>query len=170
MDRLVNNLDSYLHCLPSMTKCSHWRLPQQMVLMASKTKACPLSESTSQTRWPETMLRSRLLWSNAVKPSRSMAFGPKVSIVSVGQQARLRTLSRNWRKVRPFIQILAGLVIIFWSYFCGNIDLEAVDLDAPEWSGDINNVASVLKMWLRELPDPLLTDSLHQGFIEAASA
>ncbi|KAF8972672.1 GTPase activating protein [Flammula alnicola] len=47
-------------------------------------------------------------------------------------------------------------------------DLEAVDLDAPEWSGDINNVASVLKMWLRELPDPLLTDSLHQGFIEAA--
>ncbi|PPQ79686.1 hypothetical protein CVT25_003260 [Psilocybe cyanescens] len=47
-------------------------------------------------------------------------------------------------------------------------DLEAVDLDAPEWSGDINNVASVLKMWLRELPDPLLTNSLHQGFIEAA--
>jgi len=47
-------------------------------------------------------------------------------------------------------------------------DLDAVDLDAPEWSGDINNVASVLKMWLRELPDPLLTDSLYQGFIEAA--
>ncbi|KAJ3502834.1 hypothetical protein NLJ89_g8709 [Agrocybe chaxingu] len=47
-------------------------------------------------------------------------------------------------------------------------DLEAVDLDAPEWSGEINNVASVLKMWLRELPDPLLTHSLHQGFIEAA--
>ncbi|KAF8159815.1 hypothetical protein B0H34DRAFT_782440 [Crassisporium funariophilum] len=47
-------------------------------------------------------------------------------------------------------------------------DLEAVDLDAPEWSGDINNVASVMKMWLRELPDPLLTQTLHQGFIEAA--
>jgi hypothetical protein len=47
-------------------------------------------------------------------------------------------------------------------------DLDAVDLDAPEWSGDINNVASVLKMWLRELPDPLLTDSLYEGFIEAA--
>ncbi|KDR67998.1 hypothetical protein GALMADRAFT_257554 [Galerina marginata CBS 339.88] len=47
-------------------------------------------------------------------------------------------------------------------------DLEAVDLDAPEWSGDINNVSSVLKMWLRELPVPLMTDSLHQGFIEAA--
>lgn len=50
------------------------------------------------------------------------------------------------------------------------IDLEAVDLDAPEWAGDINNVASVMKMWLRELPNPLLTDALHQGFIEAASA
>jgi hypothetical protein len=24
-------------------------------------------------------------------------------------------------------------------------------------------------MWLRELPDPLLTNSLHQGFVEAAS-
>lgn len=47
-------------------------------------------------------------------------------------------------------------------------DLEAVDLDAPEWSGDIHNVTSVLKMWLRELPDPLLTFNLHQGFIEAA--
>ncbi|KAH6910044.1 GTPase activating protein [Coprinopsis sp. MPI-PUGE-AT-0042] len=47
-------------------------------------------------------------------------------------------------------------------------DLESVDLDAPEWSGDINTVASVLKMWLRELPDPLLTFNLHQGFIDAA--
>lgn len=55
---------------------------------------------------------------------------------------------------------------------CSNVsnsDLEAVDLDAPEWSGDIHNVTSVLKMWLRELPDPLLTFNLHQGFIEAAS-
>lgn len=49
------------------------------------------------------------------------------------------------------------------------IDIDSVDLDAEEWSGDINNVASVLKLWLRELPDPLLTHSLHQGFIEAAS-
>ncbi|KAF5383545.1 hypothetical protein D9615_003740 [Tricholomella constricta] len=47
-------------------------------------------------------------------------------------------------------------------------DLEAVDLDAPEWSGDINNVTSVLKQWLRDLPDPLLTFTLHQGFLEAA--
>ena len=49
------------------------------------------------------------------------------------------------------------------------VDLDSVDLDAEEWSGDINNVASVLKLWLRELPDPLMTYELHSGFLEAAS-
>lgn len=49
------------------------------------------------------------------------------------------------------------------------IDLDSVDLDLPEWSEDINCVTSVLKMWLRDLPDPLLTAALHQGFIDAAS-
>lgn len=48
--------------------------------------------------------------------------------------------------------------------------MNSVDLDADEWSGDINNVASVLKLWLRELPDPLMTYELHNGFLEAASA
>ncbi|KAJ3887209.1 Rho GTPase activation protein [Lentinula edodes] len=47
-------------------------------------------------------------------------------------------------------------------------DLEAVNLDNHEWSSDINNVTSVLKMWLRELPEPLMTFSLQQAFIEAA--
>ncbi|KAG6835147.1 hypothetical protein H0H93_004421 [Arthromyces matolae] len=47
-------------------------------------------------------------------------------------------------------------------------DLDSVDLDAPEWSGDIPSVASVIKGWFRDLPDPLLTSGLHQGFIEAA--
>ncbi|KAF8216480.1 RhoGAP-domain-containing protein [Mycena galopus ATCC 62051] len=47
-------------------------------------------------------------------------------------------------------------------------DMDSVDLDATEWSSDINNVASVMKMWLRELPDPLLTYELQQGFIDAA--
>lgn len=50
------------------------------------------------------------------------------------------------------------------------LDFDSVNLDADEWSSDINNVTSVLKLWLRELPDPLLTHSLHQDFIEAASA
>ncbi|KAG6886103.1 hypothetical protein C0993_002622 [Termitomyces sp. T159_Od127] len=50
----------------------------------------------------------------------------------------------------------------------GMTNLDSVDLDAPEWSGDINTVTSVIKGWLRDLPDPLLTFNLHQGFIEAA--
>ena len=49
------------------------------------------------------------------------------------------------------------------------IDLDATNLDAEEWSGDISNVTSVLKLWLRELPEPLLTMHLHQGFLSAAS-
>jgi hypothetical protein len=48
-------------------------------------------------------------------------------------------------------------------------DLDATNLDAEEWSGDISNVTSVLKLWLRELPEPLLTMHLHQGFLSAAS-
>ncbi|KAH7922595.1 RhoGAP-domain-containing protein [Leucogyrophana mollusca] len=47
-------------------------------------------------------------------------------------------------------------------------DMDSVNLDADEWTSDINNVTSVFKLWLRELPDPLLTSSLHQGFVEAA--
>lgn len=48
------------------------------------------------------------------------------------------------------------------------LDLDSVNLDAEEWCSDISNVTSVLKMWLRELPDPLFTTVLYQGFIEAA--
>lgn len=48
-------------------------------------------------------------------------------------------------------------------------DLETTNLDADEWSSDISNVTSALKLWLRELPEPLLTMQLHQGFLDAAS-
>ncbi|KAJ3564528.1 hypothetical protein NP233_g8237 [Leucocoprinus birnbaumii] len=50
-------------------------------------------------------------------------------------------------------------------------DLDSVDLDGQEWANEneISNVTSVMKMWLRELPEPLLTFGLHQGFIEAAN-
>jgi len=48
-------------------------------------------------------------------------------------------------------------------------DIEAVDLNADEWRADINNVSSVLKLWLRELPEPLLTFELYYRYIEAAS-
>ncbi|KAI0832078.1 hypothetical protein BC628DRAFT_1311246 [Trametes gibbosa] len=47
-------------------------------------------------------------------------------------------------------------------------DLHSVNLDADEWSSDISNVTSVLKLWLRELPDPLFTSQQHSEFLEAA--
>lgn len=36
------------------------------------------------------------------------------------------------------------------------------------WSSDINVVSGALKLWFRELPEPLLTAGLYKGFIEAA--
>ncbi|KAF8928598.1 hypothetical protein BGZ47_001521 [Haplosporangium gracile] len=50
-----------------------------------------------------------------------------------------------------------------------NRDCSAVDLSSEENCGDINSVASVLKTWFRELPDPLLTRQLYPEFIRAAS-
>ncbi|CAG8789935.1 3107_t:CDS:2, partial [Gigaspora rosea] len=45
---------------------------------------------------------------------------------------------------------------------------EAVDLSAEESSLDINNITSVLKLWFRELPDPLFPREMYQNFINAA--
>lgn len=39
---------------------------------------------------------------------------------------------------------------------------------SPDWTGDINVVSGALKLWLRELPEPLLTYGLYNDFIEAA--
>ncbi|QRV89091.1 Rho GTPase-activating protein 12 [Ceratobasidium sp. AG-Ba] len=47
-------------------------------------------------------------------------------------------------------------------------DVESVDLESDEWSSDINNVTSVLKLWFRELPEPLMTWELYGSFVEAA--
>ncbi|KAG8930277.1 hypothetical protein FRC02_004410 [Tulasnella sp. 418] len=47
-------------------------------------------------------------------------------------------------------------------------DVDGVNLNADEWRLDVNIVASVLKLWLRELPEPLLTFGLYHGYIEAA--
>ncbi|PAV19574.1 GTPase activating [Pyrrhoderma noxium] len=46
-------------------------------------------------------------------------------------------------------------------------DIESVDFDS-EASTDVNVVTGLIKAWLRELPDPLLTQTLRQGFVEAA--
>lgn len=62
-------------------------------------------------------------------------------------------------------------ILIPWPLYWFSSDLDSVDLDGQEWANEneISNVTSVMKMWLRELPDPLLTYALHQGFLEAAS-
>ncbi|THG95694.1 hypothetical protein EW026_g6001 [Hermanssonia centrifuga] len=46
-------------------------------------------------------------------------------------------------------------------------DLDSINLDAEEWSSDISIVTSVLKQWLRELPNPLLTHQLYDSFLDA---
>ncbi len=47
-------------------------------------------------------------------------------------------------------------------------DWSGVDLMNDEAIQDINIVAGCLKLWFRELPEPLLTHELYAGFIEAA--
>ncbi|KAK4689393.1 Rho GTPase-activating protein RGD1, partial [Tremellales sp. Uapishka_1] len=47
-------------------------------------------------------------------------------------------------------------------------DIDSVDVLSEDWSADINVVSGALKLWFRELPEPLLTYGLYNGFIEAA--
>lgn len=47
-------------------------------------------------------------------------------------------------------------------------DIDAVDIMSDDWSADINVVSGALKLWFRELPEPLLTYGLYHGFIDAA--
>ncbi|CEH11907.1 -domain-containing protein [Ceraceosorus bombacis] len=47
-------------------------------------------------------------------------------------------------------------------------DWNGVDLMNDEAINDINIVAGCLKLWFRELPEPLMTWELYQGFIDAA--
>lgn len=48
------------------------------------------------------------------------------------------------------------------------IDIDAVNLDDDEWTQDINIVAGLLKLWFRELPEPLLPPHQYHAFMEAA--
>ncbi|VDN02484.1 unnamed protein product [Thelazia callipaeda] len=47
-----------------------------------------------------------------------------------------------------------------------NGELTEIDLADPKWN-DVNVVSSLLKMFLRKLPEPLLTDKLYPFFIDA---
>ncbi|GAN08229.1 rhoGAP-domain-containing protein [Mucor ambiguus] len=44
----------------------------------------------------------------------------------------------------------------------------AVDLTSDENNADVNNITSLLKLWFRELPDPLFPQSSYQHFMNAA--
>ena len=48
-------------------------------------------------------------------------------------------------------------------------DIEGTDLLSEENLSDINDIAAVMKLWFRKMPEPLLTWELYTGFIEAAS-
>ncbi len=65
-------------------------------------------------------------------------------------------------------KMIAIKMMCFLADSFSSADVDAVDVMSDEWSGDINVVASVLKQWFRELPEPLLTTELYQGFIDAA--
>jgi hypothetical protein len=59
-----------------------------------------------------------------------------------------------------FFPIIPTLVLI--------ADIDNTDVMSDEWSADINVVSGALKLWFRELPEPLLTYGLYNAFIEAA--
>lgn len=48
-------------------------------------------------------------------------------------------------------------------------DIDNTDVMSEDWSADINVISGALKLWFRELPEPLLTYGLYHQFIEAAS-
>jgi hypothetical protein len=48
------------------------------------------------------------------------------------------------------------------------LDCDAVTLGEEELVFDINSIAGLLKLYLRELPEPLLTKKLSDAFVEAA--
>lgn len=82
-----------------------------------------------------------------------------------GMTSKVASLKAKLDRGTSDLKISQSITLIY--IFC--IDLDSVDLDLPEWSEDINCVTGVLKMWLRELPDPLLTAALHLSFIDASS-
>ncbi|XGW13797.1 hypothetical protein V3C99_000247 [Haemonchus contortus] len=53
-----------------------------------------------------------------------------------------------------------------FSHGLDTMTLENLDLSDPRWR-DVNVVSSFLKMFLRKLPEPLLTDKLYPFFIDA---
>lgn len=49
-----------------------------------------------------------------------------------------------------------------------NKDHELVDLRSEEWVSDVNTLTGVMKLFFRELPDPLFPKEMYLDFIEAS--
>jgi len=47
-------------------------------------------------------------------------------------------------------------------------DIDSVNLLSDENLQDINDITGVLKLWFRELPEPLMTYALYNAFVDAA--
>lgn len=73
-------------------------------------------------------------------------------------QALKNTLDKGER--RPPNELAMALLI--------EPDVHGTDVMSAEWTSDINVVSGALKLWFRELPEPLLTYGLYSEFIEAA--
>ena len=78
-------------------------------------------------------------------------------------------LSGMTSKVQSLKQALdRGACGAFRKHNAEKTDIDNTDVMSDEWSADINVVSSALKLWFRELPEPLLTYSLYHQFIDAA--
>lgn len=77
-----------------------------------------------------------------------------------GTTSRVQALKAALDKGKPYMQCSRGVRL--------SLDVNAVDVMSDEWSADINVVSGALKLWFRELPEPLLTYGLYHQFIEAA--
>jgi hypothetical protein len=49
-----------------------------------------------------------------------------------------------------------------------DIDPRRVNLHDPEWRANIHSITGVVKLFFRELPDPLITRALYPDFIRAS--
>ncbi|KAJ3037668.1 hypothetical protein HK097_003435, partial [Rhizophlyctis rosea] len=50
----------------------------------------------------------------------------------------------------------------------GVLDRDPQAVDMEQWSSDVHNVTGVLKLYFRELPDPLFPRAMYKQFIDAA--
>ena len=87
--------------------------------------------------------------------SRNLSVPPRTTLVCLSSVQCLRM----W-EIDDFTASIACIVSLS--------ELPLQITTCAEAINDINIVAGCLKLWFRELPEPLLTHELYHGFIEAA--